>query len=97
MSKEYTPEEIKKHNTKDDCWIVIDNKVRCGLLLLAKIAASIHLTQSSAPSLLKVYDITNFLADHPGGSKAPMIYAGDDATEEFMMLHKPDIITKQGL
>jgi cytochrome b involved in lipid metabolism len=45
---------------------------------------------------MQVYDITDFLADHPGGAKAPMIYAGDDATEEFIMLHKPDIIKKQG-
>lgn len=42
----------------------------------------------------KVYDLTEFLPDHPGGKKAPLIYAGKDATEEFMMLHKPEIIDK---
>ena len=41
-------------------------------------------------------DITHFLAGHPGGAKAPRIYAGDDATEEFIMLHKPAILQKQG-
>ena len=44
----------------------------------------------------KVYDVTNFLADHPGGKKAIVMYAGKDATEEFEMLHRPDIIDKYG-
>jgi len=44
----------------------------------------------------KVYDVTSFLPDHPGGKRAPLIYAGKDATEEFMMLHKPEIIEKYG-
>lgn len=44
----------------------------------------------------KVYDVTNFLDDHPGGKKAILIYAGKDATNEFEMLHKPSIIDKYG-
>ena len=43
-----------------------------------------------------VYNVTNFLADHPGGKKAILMYAGKDATAEFEMLHKPDIIVKYG-
>jgi cytochrome b involved in lipid metabolism len=35
----------------------------------------------------KVLDVTNFLPDHPGGKKAILLYAGRDATEEFLMLH----------
>jgi cytochrome b involved in lipid metabolism len=42
------------------------------------------------------YNVTNFLADHPGGKKAILMYAGKDATQEFEMLHKPDIIVKYG-
>lgn len=30
--------------------------------------------------------MTNFLDDHPGGSKAIELYAGRDASEEFNML-----------
>jgi hypothetical protein len=41
-----------------------------------------------------VYNVTDFLGDHPGGKKAILLYAGKDATEEFLMLHKPDIIVK---
>jgi len=42
----------------------------------------------------QVLDVTKFLPDHPGGKKAILIYAGRDATEEFNMLHKPDVIEK---
>ncbi|KAF9348516.1 hypothetical protein BGX34_002431 [Mortierella sp. NVP85] len=42
----------------------------------------------------QVLDVTNFLADHPGGKKAILIFAGKDATDEFNMLHKPDVVDK---
>ncbi|WWD21481.1 hypothetical protein CI109_105967 [Kwoniella shandongensis] len=42
----------------------------------------------------EVLDVTNFLADHPGGAKAILLYAGRDATEEFAMIHPPNAISK---
>jgi cytochrome b involved in lipid metabolism len=36
----------------------------------------------------EVLDVTEFMEDHPGGSKAIMMFAGRDATEEFDMLHE---------
>ena len=42
----------------------------------------------------KVYDVTDFLEDHPGGKKAILVYAGRDATEEFEMLHAPNVLKK---
>lgn len=60
-------DEIQKHTSEDDCWLIVEGKV---------------------------YDLTEFLPDHPGGKKAPLIYAGKDATEEFMMLHKPELLEK---
>ena len=42
----------------------------------------------------KIYDCTDFLKDHPGGKKAILIYGGKDATEEFDMLHPPNVLTK---
>lgn len=42
----------------------------------------------------EVLDVTKFLPDHPGGKKAILLFAGKDATEEFNMLHKPDVVAK---
>lgn len=41
----------------------------------------------------KVYDVTEFLDEHPGGSKIILKYAGKDATEEYEPIHPPDAIT----
>merc|ERR1719356_321146 len=42
----------------------------------------------------KVLDVTNFLSSHPGGELAILTFAGKDATEEFDMIHPPDVIGK---
>lgn len=42
----------------------------------------------------QVLDVTTFMVDHPGGKKAIMLFAGKDATEEFDMLHKREVIEK---
>ncbi|EGD76167.1 cytochrome b2 [Salpingoeca rosetta] len=63
----YTMAEVAKHNTEDDCWVVIHGKV---------------------------YDVTDFLEDHPGGAASIVAYAGKDATKPFDMLHSLDLLTK---
>merc|ERR1719389_935839 len=42
----------------------------------------------------QVLDVTDFLKDHPGGELAILTFAGKDATEEFDMIHPPDVIDK---
>ncbi|RHY30299.1 hypothetical protein DYB32_004421 [Aphanomyces invadans] len=57
---EYTLEEVAKHSSAGDAWIVlgVDGKQ-------------------------KIYDITAFLEDHPGGPEVLVDLAGKDAHEEF--------------
>jgi len=55
-----------------------------------------HKTEADCWTIVngQVLDVTKFLPDHPGGKKAILLYAGRDATEEFNMLHKPDVVEK---
>ncbi|VDK38795.1 unnamed protein product [Dibothriocephalus latus] len=48
--------EVKKHNKKDDCWVIIHDKV---------------------------YDVTKFMEEHPGGEDVILEQAGGYATEPF--------------
>lgn len=48
--------EVSLHDTPDDCWVVIYDRV---------------------------YDITNFLDEHPGGADIMLEYAGQDASTAF--------------
>jgi flavocytochrome c len=63
----YTLEEVAKHTTKGDCWVVVSGQV---------------------------LNVTSFLSAHPGGELAILTFAGKDATEEFNMIHPPDVISK---
>lgn len=41
-----------------------------------------------------MFDVSNFLKEHPGGSKVVLKLAGKDATKEFRQLHAPEVLTK---
>ncbi|KZT74752.1 hypothetical protein DAEQUDRAFT_719932 [Daedalea quercina L-15889] len=55
-----------------------------------------HNTTSSCWVILhnKVYDMTEFLPDHPGGSSIILKYAGRDATAVYDPIHPPDALEK---
>merc|ERR1712048_1471695 len=63
----YSLEEVAKHTSKTDCWVVVSGQV---------------------------LDVTKFLGEHPGVELAILTFAGKDATEEFNMIHPPDVIGK---
>ncbi|CAF9920792.1 MAG: Cytochrome b2, mitochondrial precursor [Gomphillus americanus] len=42
----------------------------------------------------RAYDVTDFLPEHPGGSKIILKYAGKDATETYEPIHPPDTLDK---
>ena len=53
-----------------------------------------HNTQDDAWLVIdnNVYDITNFLINHPGGKAILLQLAGTDATDYFHELHRPSIL-----
>ncbi|KAG6846017.1 hypothetical protein H0H87_011065 [Tephrocybe sp. NHM501043] len=42
----------------------------------------------------RVYDVTEFLNEHPGGSSIILKYAGKDATRAYEPIHPPDALDK---
>ena len=55
-----TLDEVKKHNSADDCWSIIDGNV---------------------------YDLTNWVNSHPGGSSRITSICGNDGSSNFLGQH----------
>ncbi|CAJ1373427.1 unnamed protein product [Effrenium voratum] len=67
VSDGMSPDEVAKHNTKTDAWIILHGEA---------------------------LDVTKWISIHPGGEQAIMAYLGKDATEEWVMIHKPGTVEK---
>jgi len=67
-------DDVKKHNTKSDLWMVIHGggeRTRSELQLITILTAEL------------VYNVTEYSRDHPGGPDALMEVAGTDATSAY--------------
>ncbi|XP_023554801.1 cytochrome b5-like isoform X2 [Cucurbita pepo subsp. pepo] len=53
----FTLAEVASHDNRNDCWLIIEDKV---------------------------YDVTKFLEDHPGGDEVLLSSTGKDATNDFL-------------
>ncbi|KAK0233231.1 FMN-dependent dehydrogenase-domain-containing protein [Armillaria fumosa] len=55
-----------------------------------------HNTASSCWVIIKdrVYDVTDFLSEHPGGAQIILKYAGKDATLAYEPIHPPDALER---
>ena len=45
----------------------------------------------------KVYDVTEWLKDHPGGGTIVLLSAGQDATDIFTNFHDDSVLGKDGI
>ncbi|CAL5428660.1 unnamed protein product [Camellia sinensis] len=75
LTKLYTMREASQHNTKDDCWVVIDGKI--------EIEAEENYAHQQQQRTLLVYDVSTYLDEHPGGDDVMVAATGKDATDEF--------------
>ncbi|CAL5354958.1 unnamed protein product [Camellia sinensis] len=98
LTKLYTMREASQHNTKDDCWVVIDGKSKeCkeeredGKSKIEIEAEENYAHQVKYPCpfqqqqrrTLLVYDVSTYLDEHPGGDDVMVAATGKDATDEF--------------
>ncbi|KAF8622249.1 hypothetical protein AX15_007188 [Amanita polypyramis BW_CC] len=80
----WTLQQVTEHSTAE---------LASQLLLIHYLFTS-HLSNSSCWVVVRnrVYDLTEFLPEHPGGSHVILPYAGKDATKPFEMFHAPDAL-----
>lgn len=98
-AKEYTLDEISKHTSAEDCWLIIGNQSNGTFVVVVVVIAHVErlLThhhcwfsffvcfsffqkKKGGP---KVYNVTKYLDDHPGGAEVMLDVAGQDADEFF--------------
>lgn len=97
-AKEYTLDEISKHTSAEDCWLIIGNQSNGTFVVVVVVIAHVErllthhhcwfsflfvflsFKKKGGP---KVYNVTKYLDDHPGGAEVMLDVAGQDADEFF--------------
>ena len=69
QDREFTIEEVSKHNKDGDCWVILWDHV---------------------------YDVSKFMQDHPGGKDSILLFGGQDATEQFDLIHQDTVLKRYG-
>jgi len=100
----FTVEEVSKHNTAEDAWVAVNGKVCQGVARRGKgggtnVALTRNFCGRSFLSREKVYDVTHFFEEHPGGADILRQVIGTDATAKFQAVHSyvnPDNRLKVG-
>jgi Cytochrome b5-like Heme/Steroid binding domain len=85
---------VRLHNHAGSCWMVVKNKVRAkagqaehGAVVSAWVLRGHPCSRSQIQTQkVQVYDVTNFVPHHPGGS-AILAYGGRDASDVFAAFH----------
>lgn len=77
---------VAEHNSKDSCWVIVHGKAYDVTEFLPGTLRFLQLNRT------RTTDST--IAEHPGGQKIILKYAGKDATEEFDPIHPPDTLDK---
>lgn len=77
LLKEYTPEDLALHKTKTDLWIAVHGKGD------SNSRKSFDIVNAGSNQYYVVYDVTNYVRDHPGGADVLCDVAGTDATAAY--------------
>ena len=79
---QFSAEEVKKHTSDKDGWIIVPfpNPIAC---------ADEQVDDA-------VYDVSNFLDEHPGGKKILQRVLGQDASKQFWKYHNEKVMAKWG-
>uniref|UniRef100_A0A803QQ18 Cytochrome b5 heme-binding domain-containing protein n=1 Tax=Cannabis sativa TaxID=3483 RepID=A0A803QQ18_CANSA len=84
LTKLFSMEEISQHNTKDDCWVVIDDKVPTISFMASQTKWAFVMVFCLYSYYHEwVYDLSSYLDEHPGGDDVVLAATGKDATEDF--------------
>jgi hypothetical protein len=94
-AKIFTVTEVGKHDRAEDCWIIYGEEGEKKVAWADYDDFRVFLPSFVPPPLPpaftflrfnKVYDVSKFLDEHPGGDQIMLDVAGKDVTSEFEVL-----------